>query len=165
MGKMIIGPEAPCDYAAIAEVTIAAFSTLEISQHTEQFIINALRNANALTISLVAEIDGKIVGHIVFSPISISDGTQNWYGLGPVSVLPELHKKGIGKTLIIEGLERLKKIGAKGCALVGHPDYYPKFGFKNILLYFMKVHRRKPLWCYHLERQYHGGKLNFIKLF
>jgi putative acetyltransferase len=129
---MLIRPEAPSDIQSISEVTIAAFNTLEISQHTEQFVINALRQANVLTISLVAEIFGKIVGHIAFSPITISDGTKDWYGLGPVSVLPEYQKKGIGKALIIEGMDKLKKIGAKGCMLVGHPEYYIKFGFKHI---------------------------------
>ncbi len=109
-----------------------AFEKVEISQKTEQFIITALRQAGALTISLVAEIDGKIVGHVAFSPIKISDGTENWHGLGPVSVLPEYQKKGIGKALINEGLSILKNIGSKGCALVGDPNYYKYFGFKNI---------------------------------
>jgi putative acetyltransferase len=118
--------------AAINEVTIAAFRTLAISNHTEQFIINALRNANALIISLVAEIDGKIVGHIAFSPATISDGATGWYGLGPVSVLPEYQKKGIGKSLISEGLSLLKKLGGRGCVLVGHPSYYKRLGFRNI---------------------------------
>jgi putative acetyltransferase len=113
-------------------VTIAAFKTLEISNHTEQFIIEALRAAKALTISLVAEVKGRVIGHIAFSPVTISDGTRNWYGLGPVSVLPEYQRKGIGKALIQEGLSRLKDLKAQGCCLVGHPDYYRKFGFKNM---------------------------------
>jgi putative acetyltransferase len=129
---MIIRNETSSDMAAINEVTIAAFLTLAISNHTEQFIINALRNANVLTISLVAEIDGKIVGHIAFSPATISDGATGWYGLGPVSVLPEYQKKGIGKSLINEGLSLLKKLGGQGCVLVGHPDYYKRLGFQNI---------------------------------
>ncbi len=72
------------------------------------------------------------MGHIAFSPIAISDGAQGWFGLGPVSVLPEYQRMGIGKALIREGLARLKKLGAKGCCLVGHPEYYPKFGFINV---------------------------------
>ena len=72
--KMIIRNETISDIEAISKITIAAFQNLAISNHTEQFIINALRNANALTISLVAEIDGKVVGHIAFSPVTISDG-------------------------------------------------------------------------------------------
>lgn len=131
--QILIRSETNADVSAINEVTIAAFKTLEISNQTEQFIIKALRAANALTISLVAELDGRIVGHIAFSPVTISDGTKNWYGLGPVSVLPEFQRQGIGKALIQEGLSRLKDMNARGCCLVGHPDYYRQFGFKSVL--------------------------------
>jgi len=86
----------------------------------------------SLTLSLVAAVDGRVVGHIAFSPVPISDGTENWYGLGPVSVLPEYQRGGIGKALIREGLSRLQKLNAKGCCLVGHPQYYGKFGFRNV---------------------------------
>ncbi|MBW1719203.1 MAG: N-acetyltransferase, partial [Deltaproteobacteria bacterium] len=91
-----------------------------------------LRAAKALTVSLVAEVDGRVIGHIAFSPLTISDGTRNWYGLGPVSVLPAYQRQGIGKAMILEGLSRLKDMNAQGCCLVGHPDYYRKFGFKNM---------------------------------
>ena len=131
--QILIRSETNADVSAINEVTIAAFKTLEISNQTEQFIIKALRAANALTISLVAELEGRIVGHIAFSPVTISDGTKNWYGLGPVSVLPEFQRQGIGKALIQEGLSRLKDMNARGCCLVGHPDYYRQFGFKSVL--------------------------------
>jgi putative acetyltransferase len=130
--KYIIRNETHEDVSAITEVTIAAFKTLEISNHTEQFIIEALRAAKALAVSLGAEMDGQVVGHIAFSPLSISDGTPNWFGLGPVSVLPQHQRKGIGKALIENGLEDLKKMNARGCCLVGHPNYYRKFGFKNV---------------------------------
>jgi putative acetyltransferase len=130
--KIIIRNETDSDIGMISEVTVAAFKTLEISNNTEQFIIEALRAAKALTVSLVAEENACIIGHIAFSPVSIADGTQNWYGLGPVSVLPEHQRKGIGKSLIREGLLRLKNLNAQGCCLVGHPDYYRKSGFRNI---------------------------------
>lgn len=130
--KIVIRSETDADTSAITEVTVAAFSTLEISNHTEQFIVSALRAAKALTVSLVAELDGRVIGHIAFSPLTISDGTQDWYGLGPVSVLPEYQRQGIGKALIREGLARLKDLNAQGCCLVGHPDYYRQFGFTNV---------------------------------
>ena len=130
--KIIIRNEKDADVDTITEVTVKAFKTLEVSNHTEQFIIEALRANNALTVSLIAEVDGHVVGHVAFSPVTISDGTQNWYGLGPVSVLPEHQRKGIGKSLILEGISRLKGLNAKGCCLVGHPDYYMKLGFKNL---------------------------------
>jgi putative acetyltransferase len=130
--EIVIRDETEADIAAIAEVTAAAFETMEISNHTEHLIIEALRSARVLTVSLVAEVDGRVVGHIAFSPVAVSDGTKNWYGLGPVSVLPKYQRRGIGKALIQEGLSRLRKLNAKGCCLVGHPQYYRKFGFENV---------------------------------
>ncbi len=129
---MIIRNETPFDIERIAEITKTAFATLAISQHTEQFIINALRVAGALTLSLVAESNGNVVGHVAFSPVTISDGNPHWYGLGPVSVLPEHQRQGIGTALINEGLSRLKARGGRGCVLVGEPDYYKRFGFRNL---------------------------------
>jgi putative acetyltransferase len=128
---VIIRDETPADVDDIAEVTEAAFRTMEISNHTEQFIVAALRDAGALAVSLVAEVDGRVVGHIAFSPVTMSDGTPDWYGLGPVSVLPEHQRQGIGGALIEEGLSRLKALNARGCCLVGHPGYYTRFGFEN----------------------------------
>lgn len=129
---ILIRDEVQRDAEAIADVTRAAFESLELSQHTEQFIIDALRAAGALTLSLVAELDGRVVGHIAFSPVTMSDGTTGWYGLGPVSVLPSMQQSGIGSALIRDGLARLKQLGAKGCCLVGHPGYYTRFGFRNV---------------------------------
>lgn len=130
--NVAIRNETDADAGAISEVTVAAFKTMEISNHTEQFIITALRAAKSLTVSLVAEVHGRVVGHIAFSPVAMSDGARNWYGLGPVSVLPEFQRQGIGKALVQEGLSRLKGMDAQGCCLVGHPDYYKKFGFGNM---------------------------------
>jgi putative acetyltransferase len=130
--KIVIRNETDADVGTITEVTVAAFKTLAISNHTEQFIIGALRAAKALTVSLVAEVNGRVIGHLALSPVTISDGTRNWYGLGPVSVLPEYQRKGIGKALIREGLSRLKDMNAQGCCVVGHPDYYRKLGFQNM---------------------------------
>lgn len=127
-----IRSETGADIQAIEEVTVEAFKTLEVSQQTEQYIIAGLRSAGALAVSLVAEADGRVVGHIAFSPVTISDGSQGWYGLGPVSVLPGYQRRGIGSALIEEGLSRLEDLGAHGCCLVGHPGYYGRFGFKNV---------------------------------
>lgn len=131
MDNIVIRNETSADIGAIDEVTVAAFKTLAVSDQTEQFVIVALRAAGALTVSLVAELDGRVVGHIAFSPVTISDDTPGWYGLGPVSVLPEHQRQGIGTALIEEGLSRLKDLGAHGCCLVGHPEYYGRFGFQN----------------------------------
>jgi putative acetyltransferase len=130
--KVLVRSETDADVGVITEITVAAFKTLAISNHTEQFVIAALRAAKALAVSLVAEVDGRIVGHIAFSRVTISDSRPNWYGLGPVSVLPEYQREGIGSALIQEGMSRLKDLGAQGCCLVGHPEYYRRFGFQNI---------------------------------
>jgi len=128
---MIIRKENQSDVGAITDITKAAFKNHPFSNNTEQFIINALRAANALTVSLVAELEGKLVGHIAFSPVTFTDGSENWFGLGPISVLPEFQKKGIGTKLVNEGLNLLKDLGAEGCVLVGDPNYYERFGFKS----------------------------------
>jgi putative acetyltransferase len=129
---LLVREETEADVGPIRDLTVAAFASMEISSHTEQFIIEGLRAAGALTISLVAELHGQVVGHIAFSPVQLSDGSEGWYGLGPVSVLPEFQRKGIGKALIDAGLSRLKGLKAQGCCLVGHPQYYTKFGFRNV---------------------------------
>lgn len=127
--NVLIRNETPEDYAVISDVTAQSFRPLGFDTLNEPFVIEALRAAGALTISLVAELDHRVIGHIAFSPATISDGTPGWYALGPVSVLPEYQRQGIGRALIWAGLERLKSMGARGCCLVGHPDYYGKVGF------------------------------------
>lgn len=122
--------EIPTDAAAIEAVTIAAFDSAEHSSGTEQFIVRALRDSGQLAVSLVAEEDGRVVGHVAVSPVTISSGAPGWYGLGPVSVVPEHQERGIGARLITRALEELRTLGAAGCVVLGEPDYYSRFGFK-----------------------------------
>ena len=159
--KITIRDETKDEIGIISEVTIAAFESMEISNHTEQFIIEALRSAKALTLSLVAEVDGRVVGHIAFSPVTISDGTDNWYGLGPVSVLPMHQCTGIGKALIQEGLSRLKDLGAKGCCLVGHPQYYRKFGFQNVAALDIEGVPQEVFFALSFDGQFPKGAVTF----
>ena len=126
-----IRPECADDADVIRGVTEAAFKFNDHSSGTEGAIIDALREADALAISLVAVIDNETVGHIAFSPVTIEGDHLGWFGLGPVAVRPDLHKRGIGSALIREGLARLKQAGASGCVLVGDPAYYCRFGFEN----------------------------------
>lgn len=86
--------ETPADVGAIATLTAAAFLHAEHSSHTEQFIVNALRAAGALTLSLVAEHNGTPIGHASVSPVILSNGAAGWYGLAPVSVLPASQNRG-----------------------------------------------------------------------
>jgi putative acetyltransferase len=159
--RIMIRDETPGDAAVITEVTIAAFESLEISSHTEQFIVEALRRAGALSLSLVAEVDGRVVGHIAFSPLSISDGGKDWYGLGPISVLPIYQRKGIGKALIQEGLSRLKALGGKGCCLVGHPQYYRKFGFQNVDTLVLENVPAEVFFAVSFDGVFPRGQVNF----
>ena len=117
------------DEEAISSLVTAAFATAPHRDGTEAAIVEQLRNAGALTLSLIAEVDGHPVGHIAFSPVTIEGHHLGWFGLGPVAVLPDRQGSGIGSALIREGLERLDHMGAAGCVLVGEPDYYGRFGF------------------------------------
>lgn len=127
---MRISAETPADIDAIFALTQEAFRDHPHSQQTEGYIINALRAAGALTLSLVAHEDGRALGHIAFSPVAISDGSSDWYGLGPVAVLPAMQGRGIGAALIQAGLDQLKARGAAGCVVMGDPAYYQRFGFE-----------------------------------
>jgi putative acetyltransferase len=159
--QIVIRSETDADVSVIGEVTVAAFKTLEISNHTEQFIIEALRAAQALAVSLVAEMDGRVVGHIAFSPVTVSDGARDWYGLGPVSVLPAYQRQGIGRALIREGLSQLKDMNAQGCCLVGHPDYYRKFGFKNITGFVHEGVPQEVFFALSFDGRYPQGTVAF----
>lgn len=122
--QITLRPETPHDIADIAAVTVAAFQDAEHTSHTEQHIIAGLRQAGVLTISIVAEHESRIVGHVAVSPVFISDGATHWYGLGPISVLPEFQNQGIGSRLMEAALRRLWELSAQGCVLVGEPRYY-----------------------------------------
>lgn len=128
---MLIRPETPADAPLIRSLTDAAFLGLEHSSQTEGAIVDALREAGALTVSLVAVQDGAIIGHVAFSPVRINADDNGWFGMGPVSVSPGLQRGGVGTALIEEGLRQLKDRGAAGCVVLGEPDYYGRFGFSS----------------------------------
>lgn len=126
---MDIRPEQPEDFDAIRALTTEAFATAPHSSGTEAAIVDGLRTAGALTLSLVAAEEGEIVGHVAFSPVTIDGAERDWFGLGPVSVRSSRQRGGIGSGLIREGLRRLRENGAAGCVLLGDPAYYGRFGF------------------------------------
>ncbi len=128
---MLIRPETGRDVAAIRETNVAAFLHHPFSQQTEHLIVEALRDAGALEISLVAEVDERVVGHIAFSRAAVGDTSAGWYLLGPVAVVPDHQGRGIGSALVEAGLSELRSRGALGCALVGDPDFYERFGFSH----------------------------------
>ncbi|MEH6474799.1 MAG: N-acetyltransferase [Sneathiella sp.] len=127
---MKIREETPSDIDVIRSITRAAFLSIEHSSQTESAIVDALREAGTLSISLVALENNEIVGHVAFSPVTIEGDNIGWFGLGPVSVLPDRQRKGIGTTLIEDGLRRISAMKAKGCVVLGDPNYYARFGFE-----------------------------------
>ena len=126
---MIIRAEQAGDISPIHRLTAEAFAPMSFSDGTEPDVIDSLRAVGDLTLSLVAIEYQVLAGHVAFSPVNISGVKKAWYGLGPVSVIPELQRKGIGSALINDGLGSLRNLGAHGCALIGDPNYYSRFGF------------------------------------
>ena len=124
---ILIHPESPKDAAAISQVNHLAFN-----RENEAILVERLRQNNAITLSLVAEQDGQILGHILFSPVTITDGEFQWQAIGlrPMAVMPEFQHQGIGSALIRAGLDELKKRGQDVVIVLGHPEYYPRFGFR-----------------------------------
>lgn len=130
MTKLQIRTERDCDVDVICSITERAFRDMPYAGGDEQDVIDRLRSANVLTLSLVAVLNTEVVGHIAFSPAKAGDGSYPWYALGPVSVVPEHQREGIGSALIKDGLAQLRDLDALGCILTGNPLYYQKFGFE-----------------------------------
>jgi putative acetyltransferase len=128
---MIIRREDPKDYAAVHVVNAAAFET-----EAEANLVDLLRQEAQPIISLVAEEDGAIVGHILFSPVVLSGFPDlKIMGLGPMAVIPKYQRNGIGSALIKAGLRMCKGLGFGAAIVLGHPGYYPRFGFRPSVLY------------------------------
>lgn len=128
---MIVRAEEPGEARAIHELVRHAFVGAAHSSGTEPLIVDALRAAGALTLSLVAVEDGDIRGHIAASPVVLESPVGKWFGIGPVSVRPDWQRLGIGKLLVTEALARLRAAGAAGCVVLGDPAYYSLFGFEH----------------------------------
>ncbi len=123
--------EQPGDEVAIREVTSLAFESSEFGHNGEAGLVEKLRSQNAVSISLVAECDARIVGHILFSPATIEWSCRRCEGLGlaPLSVIPEFQRNGIGSRLMKEGLAAAAESSTEFVIVLGHPEFYPKFGF------------------------------------
>jgi len=132
---MIVRDELPSDIDKIWNVNSEAFETKD-----EAELINALRCSGCEFISLVAEIDNKVVGHILFTPVELSASKENIKisGLAPMAVLRQYQNKGIGSQLVKAGLDRCKALGYEAVVVLGHPDYYPKFGFESSVNFGIK---------------------------
>lgn len=132
--KISIRPENQTDYKITESVVEEAFKNAEYSDHNEHILVSKLRKSDAFIpeLSLVAEVTGKIVGHIMLTKLIIKDGNREHesLALAPVSVIPPYQNKGIGTALINESLKTAKKLGFKSVVVLGHDKYYPRFGFK-----------------------------------
>jgi len=122
---MVVRPEEPGDVAAIHAVHVAAFPT-----DVEARLVDALRVAGRLDVSLVAEDGGRVVGHIAFSPVTVGEATCG-LGLAPVAVVPVAQRQGIGGLLVRHGLAAAARVGAGFVVVLGHVEYYPRFGFRR----------------------------------
>ena len=129
-----IRQETPDDHQWVVELTERAFETMPFSDGKEGILVQNLRQSPSFIpeLSLVAEYEGKVVGHILFSPIVIDNGSQKFNSLvlAPVSVLPEFQNQGIGSQLIVAGHQKALELGKPSVILVGHPQYYPRFGYQ-----------------------------------
>ena len=128
--ELIIQKERSSDQDKINQVIQLAFKDAPYSDQQEHLIVQALRHAGALDLAIIARIGSGIVGFAAISPVQISDGAEQWYGLGPIAVLPDFQKQGIGSMLVDEVLSGLKTRGAAGCVVLGDPDFYCRFGFE-----------------------------------
>ena len=126
-----IREEHASDTAAIRTLLERAFADHDHSDGIEPELVEQLRRDRTPMLALVAHEAGAILGHITFSPVAIEDGSQGWYGLGPLAVLPERQRGGIGSALCEVGLQRLRDDGASGCVVLGDPAYYRRFGFER----------------------------------
>jgi putative acetyltransferase len=124
-----IRPEVEADSPAIFDLTRRAFAPMPFAAGDEQVLIGVLRDLRVLSLSLVAEQGGEVVGHVALSPVTHESGEAGWFGLGPISVEPALQRQGVGGALIAEARRWLSDQDARGCILTGDPNYYPRHGF------------------------------------
>ncbi len=124
------------DYEAVRIVNNLAFG-----QHEEGNVVDKIREACEEIISLVAVESDKIVGHILFSPATIEKDGQTFTGMGlaPMAVLPDYQKQGIGSLLVNDGIKRVKQLNFPFVIVLGHPEYYPKFGFERASKFGLKT--------------------------
>jgi putative acetyltransferase len=129
--SVVLRPEIPSDRLAIHDLTQRAFAPMPYAEGDEQDLIDALRDAGVLALSLVAEEGGVIMGQVTLSPATHETGAAGWYALGPVSAEPTRKHQGIGSALIRAAIDWMRHQGASGCILVGNPAYYSRFGFQS----------------------------------
>lgn len=129
---MWIRTESAADHASIRAVVQAAFADSAHGDHGEARIVDALRGDGALTVSMVADLDGDVIAHIAVSPVSVDGKHLGWHGLGPVAVAPAHQGRGVGFALVQAALQQLRASGSAGCVVLGDSGYYRRFGFAPV---------------------------------
>jgi predicted N-acetyltransferase YhbS len=158
---IVLRTERKEDYEEVIKLTDLAFKDMPFSSHNEGELVRKLRKGiNFIEdLSIVAVLGDKIIGHILFTTINIVEGEKIFKSLilAPVSVVPEYQRKGIGSQLIREGLERAKKSGYTSVIVVGHPEYYPKFGFEPAAKYNLKSSIEVPTEVFMVQELVENG--------
>jgi putative acetyltransferase len=156
---IIIRAESPEDYPRTRQINIEAFGG-----ETEANIIETLRDIGIVIISLVPEIKDEVVGQILFSPVDLEshDSTISIAGLGPMAIAPEHQRKAIGSKLVEEGLHRCEKAGFAAVVVLGHPEYYPRFGFIPSVKHGIKSEYDVPDEVF-MVKKLHEGALAYCR--
>jgi putative acetyltransferase len=159
---MLIRAEEEKDRTAVHAVNASAFETL-----AEADLVDALREQAQPIVSLVAEDDGVVVGHIMFSPVSLSGHPElKVMGLAPMAVAPAHQRKGVGSALVRAGLERCKELGFSAVVVLGHPEYYPRFGFSPAAGFGIRCEHEAPeeaFMAVEIQRAALSGKSGTVK--
>lgn len=133
--SLLIRPERSGEQALIAQLVRRAFWDAPHTGHNEVAVVLGLRQAGALSLSLVLEVEGQPVGYAAVSPVTLSDGSPGWYGIGPVAILPERQGQGLGSALmvgVLSALSSASSLDARGVVLLGDPAFYTRFGFRPV---------------------------------
>ncbi len=135
MDKLLIRPESASDKDAVYSLNCLAFGRKD-----EADLVESVRQAGQVALSLVALLDDQLIGHILYSPVSVEHNPEKYkvWGLGPIAVLPEYQCQGVGKELIYTSLDACKSLAVEAVVLLGHKTYYPKFGFEPASKYHLK---------------------------
>lgn len=154
MNPVEVRNETAADQGAIFALHAHAFNT-----PAEARLVDALREGGGLALSLVATLHGRIVGHIAFSPVTVvsEEGTAHGMGLGPMAVSPQVQRSGIGSALVTEGLTRLRATHTAFCVVLGHADYYPRFGFQRASAHGIRWEHNAPDACFFVQALRPGG--------
>jgi putative acetyltransferase len=155
--EITIRPEHKADFSAIRQIHLAAFET-----DAEANLVEALRESNVEIISLVAEHNESLIAHILFSRVELANNNPSVSiaGLAPMAVIPQYQRKGIGSQLVAAGIEACRAAGYSAIVVLGHPDFYPRFGFVPTVNYRIKSEYDVPENVFMIKELQEGALAN-----